>query len=330
MAAAMGIARARAVLGLPRGQSSTEDVKTAFRAQALKWHPDLNPAPEAQERFQEAKQAMDVALVHASAAGGGAGAGAPWPGAGPGATRRPPPQRPPERPPEPEHEGQEGSTWGTWRSEEAPLRRHQQQERQQRQALKRDRLRRRKEELCDLAQKAAAQVEAEAARLGLRRGALLASAPGTEGVFRESVVLLLRVCTREDCRGVVVSGGAGGPVSGASAGWAVFHAQAGLAGADPEASLGGASLFAEERLTAAAAAHLRGHLEASGLPAVAIRGHAEWRAAQLLDETRRGAWSIHSWSPAEAERWLRDRSSAGGRPEPASSGLWRRLWRRGE
>eukprot|EP00428_Durinskia_dybowskii_P044068 CAMPEP_0170340320 /NCGR_PEP_ID=MMETSP0116_2-20130129/71261_1 /TAXON_ID=400756 /ORGANISM="Durinskia baltica, Strain CSIRO CS-38" /LENGTH=60 /DNA_ID=CAMNT_0010593825 /DNA_START=21 /DNA_END=200 /DNA_ORIENTATION=- len=56
-------ARARAVLSLQRS-ASREEVKRAFRAQALKWHPDRNPSEEARARFQEAKVAYDVAVAH--------------------------------------------------------------------------------------------------------------------------------------------------------------------------------------------------------------------------------------------------------------------------
>lgn len=46
------------VLGLGSGASAKE-IKFAFRAMALRWHPDVNPDPDARQRFEEAKSAFE-------------------------------------------------------------------------------------------------------------------------------------------------------------------------------------------------------------------------------------------------------------------------------
>lgn len=46
-------------LGLPRG-ASAEDVRRAYRRQALRFHPDKNKEPGAEERFKEVAEAYDV------------------------------------------------------------------------------------------------------------------------------------------------------------------------------------------------------------------------------------------------------------------------------
>ncbi|SNS94986.1 molecular chaperone DnaJ [Geodermatophilus pulveris] len=48
-----------AVLGLPRGASDT-DIKKAYRRLARDLHPDVNPEPEAKERFQEVSRAYQA------------------------------------------------------------------------------------------------------------------------------------------------------------------------------------------------------------------------------------------------------------------------------
>src|SRR5216110_476773 len=48
------------VLGLPK-EASADDIKSAYRRLALKWHPDKNPgSKEAEERFKEAAEAYEV------------------------------------------------------------------------------------------------------------------------------------------------------------------------------------------------------------------------------------------------------------------------------
>ena len=47
------------ILGLSRDASSDE-IKRAYRSLSLKWHPDRNPSPEAQSRFQEISLANEI------------------------------------------------------------------------------------------------------------------------------------------------------------------------------------------------------------------------------------------------------------------------------
>ena len=47
------------VLGIPR-TASQEEMKSAFRKLARKYHPDVNDAPDAEERFKEINEAFAV------------------------------------------------------------------------------------------------------------------------------------------------------------------------------------------------------------------------------------------------------------------------------
>jgi len=47
------------VLGISR-DASPEEIKRAYRALSLKWHPDRNPSPEAQSNFQEISLANEI------------------------------------------------------------------------------------------------------------------------------------------------------------------------------------------------------------------------------------------------------------------------------
>lgn len=47
------------ILGVSKNASDAE-IKAAYRKQALKWHPDRNKAPEANERFKEINRAFEV------------------------------------------------------------------------------------------------------------------------------------------------------------------------------------------------------------------------------------------------------------------------------
>jgi molecular chaperone DnaJ len=81
-----------AILGVPR-DASADQIKKAYRRLARELHPDLNPSPEAQERFKEVTAAYEVLsdpqkreIVDLGgdplAPGGGAGAGGAGPFAG--------------------------------------------------------------------------------------------------------------------------------------------------------------------------------------------------------------------------------------------------------
>ena len=47
------------VLGIPRS-ASQDDIKSAFRNLARQYHPDVNKAPDAEERFKEINEAYGV------------------------------------------------------------------------------------------------------------------------------------------------------------------------------------------------------------------------------------------------------------------------------
>jgi DnaJ-class molecular chaperone len=47
------------VLGVSR-DASPEDIKRSYRALSLKWHPDRNPSPESQSKFQEIGSAYEI------------------------------------------------------------------------------------------------------------------------------------------------------------------------------------------------------------------------------------------------------------------------------
>jgi len=80
-----------AILGVPRN-ATADQIKKAYRKLARELHPDLNPSPEAQERFKEVTAAYEVLsdpqkreivdLGGDPLASGAAGAGAAGPFAG--------------------------------------------------------------------------------------------------------------------------------------------------------------------------------------------------------------------------------------------------------
>ena len=49
------------VLGVEK-EASTDEIKKAYRKLAMKYHPDRNSGPEAEEKFKEASEAAEVLL----------------------------------------------------------------------------------------------------------------------------------------------------------------------------------------------------------------------------------------------------------------------------
>lgn len=72
-----------AVLGLAPG-ASDDEVKAAYKRLAKKYHPDLNPSPEAEERMKEINAAYDQIINHRVEGTGSQSAQGPFYGYGAG------------------------------------------------------------------------------------------------------------------------------------------------------------------------------------------------------------------------------------------------------
>ena len=47
------------ILGIKKG-ASKDEIKSAYRTLAKKYHPDINKAPDAESKFKEVQEAYDV------------------------------------------------------------------------------------------------------------------------------------------------------------------------------------------------------------------------------------------------------------------------------
>ena len=47
------------ILGIAKG-ATDDEIKKAYRKMAVKWHPDKNKSPEAEEKFKDIAMAYDV------------------------------------------------------------------------------------------------------------------------------------------------------------------------------------------------------------------------------------------------------------------------------
>lgn len=293
----MDLLKAREVLGVTLGVSRSE-LKQAFRENALRWHPDLNPAAEARGRFLECRAAFEA--LHSVLGGRGGGAAG---GDEPGANQ---PQyadssvyagRP--RPPDPWGEKEQPRDW---------------QERVQ-EAHRRSRL----EHLKAEAERAETMSLASARRLGLKRGKLLVATPQMRGFFSMAVVLVMEV---EDgfVRGIVVNGGPGGRTGLTDN--TIFHSCAAVASDLGHPVVDGVELFAEDYLSKDQAQALAEHLGNLDEPLARTQGYTWWRLEQLVTEIEGGQWTTLDWGTEGARWWLKVRSKLTTRT------LWRRALER--
>lgn len=297
----MTIARAIQVLNVTK-DASPEALKDAFRTQALRWHPDLNPSEVARARFQEARQALDIALAHNRPRADGVGAQpGGWPSGWPRHADGPREEAAKKRHAEEQRPRGEGPSEAKPRQD---VRLRQRMEKEQRRALRRDGLQRKAEKLRVVAQKVLEETDVAIRRLGLRRGAVLVASPQLHGFFANAVVLVLKV-NSNSVWGVIVSGGPGGPPTSNFHGqWTIIHAKAHFIGAPGFPVADGAQVFSEEHLTKSSAVILQEHLNLIGEPSVLLQGRSEWRAAQLIDEVETGHWSILAWGSSETHMIL--------------------------
>eukprot|EP00929_Paragymnodinium_shiwhaense_P106932 TRINITY_DN7281_c0_g1_i1.p1 TRINITY_DN7281_c0_g1~~TRINITY_DN7281_c0_g1_i1.p1 ORF type:complete len:220 (-),score=47.96 TRINITY_DN7281_c0_g1_i1:995-1654(-) len=171
-AATLGASKARRILGVDEG-ASVADVKSAFRKQALRWHPDRNASAEAQARFAECRAAFEALQNHAPHSHGRGSSRAA------SASYQ-------------EQEGWQSNTYwwqgfGDYGEEdyEPPPR----QTAEQKEAAKRAK----RKEMRAKAQADSLKNMEAAKSLGVKRGVLLAASSQMQGAYTNSVVLVLEV-----------------------------------------------------------------------------------------------------------------------------------------
>eukprot|EP00928_Gymnodinium_smaydae_P037142 TRINITY_DN25827_c0_g1_i1.p1 TRINITY_DN25827_c0_g1~~TRINITY_DN25827_c0_g1_i1.p1 ORF type:complete len:324 (+),score=67.57 TRINITY_DN25827_c0_g1_i1:80-1051(+) len=296
-ARSMTAARAREVLGVGAA-SGEQEWKSAFRAKALRWHPDRTGDAAAGEHFLEARAALEALLEGTSfspsvgSGFGGAASGQSW-------------QQPHWT--YSAHSGFGRST-GPGPSGEQ-------------ECLRREAARRRQEEArLETAARAAAEAKraaAAAAELQLRRGVLLAAGSERQvhGAIALSLVLLLEV-DGDWVKGVSINRVPGGVEARDE--WVLFHACSSLAATPNDPVADGGGLYVEECLSRAEARTLRERLESLGEPCFAVQGHTWWPLERLVSGVERGDWSVLRWQGSEARWWLEMR------PKLTTRAMWRR------
>lgn len=294
----MAVQQARVVLGVSAG-ASPDELKDAFRALAMEWHPDRNSSQEARVKFLESRAAFEALMAAAPASGSGMSGGSDGTGssAADAATKRANSSffRDGEDP------------WRGWRDGESP-RDFQERMHLERKRQEFERQRAEVEWRC-------AAAKATAPGLGLSRGKLLVAMPKMRSFYTMSVVLLVET-DGDYIRGIVVNGGPGGR-TGLSDRF-VFHSCQDMASQPENPVVPGTTLFLEDYLSKSVSVDLCRRLEQRGEPYASTQGCTWWRLEQLVTEVQNGDWSSMQWGSADAHWWLSVRSKLTTRT------LWRR------